>query len=53
VFLGPTRFLDNHNIETGGETLTGRRFLIATCARPAIPPISGIDDVDFLTYETL
>ena len=53
VFLGPTRFLDDHNIETGGETLTGRRFLIATGARPAIPPISGINDVDFLTYETL
>jgi len=53
VFLGPTRFLYNHNIETGGETLTGRRFLIATGARPAIPPISGIDDVDYLTYETL
>ena len=53
VFLGPTRFLDDHNNETGGETLTGRRFLIATGARPAIPPISGIDDVDFLTYETL
>jgi len=53
VFLGPTRFLYNHNIETGGETLTGRRFLIATGARPAIPPISGINDVDFLTYETL
>jgi pyruvate/2-oxoglutarate dehydrogenase complex dihydrolipoamide dehydrogenase (E3) component len=53
VFLGPTRFLDPHTIETGGDTLTGRRFLIATGARPAIPPISGINDVDFLTYETL
>ena len=53
MFLGSTRFLDDHIIETGGETLTGRRFLIATGARPAIPPISGIDDVDFLTYETL
>ena len=53
VFLGSTRFLDDHIIETGGETLTGRRFFIATGARPAIPPISGIDDVDFLTHETL
>ena len=53
VFLGLTRFLDDHNIETGAETLTGRRFLIATGARPAIPPISGMNDVDFLTYETL
>ena len=53
VFLDPTRFLDDHNMETGGETLAGRRFLIATGAWPAIPPISGIDDVDFLTYETL
>ena len=53
VYLGPTRFLDSHIIETGDDTLTGRRFLIATGARPAVPPISGIDDVDFLTYETL
>ncbi len=53
VYLGPTHFLDSRTIETGGDTLTGRRFLIATGARPAVPPISGIDDVDFLTYETL
>ena len=53
VYLGPTHFLDSHTIETGDDTLTGRRFLIATGARPAVPPISGIDDVDFLTYETV
>ena len=53
VFLGPTRFLDSHTIETGENTLTGRRFLIATGARPVVPPISGIGDVSFLTYETL
>ena len=53
VFLSPTRFLGDHNIEIGGETLTGRRFLISTGARPAIPPIAGMDDVDLLTYETL
>lgn len=53
VYLGPTHFLDSHTIETGEGTLTGRRFLIATGARPAIPPISGINDVEFLTYETL
>lgn len=53
VYLGPIRFLDSHTIETGDDTLTGWRFLIATGARPSVPPISGIDDVDFLTYETL
>lgn len=53
VFLGPTRFLDSHTIETGENVLTGRRFLVATGARPAVPPIAGISDVDFLTYETL
>ena len=29
------------------------RFVIATGARPAIPPIPGLDSVDFLTYETV
>ena len=33
--------------------LTARRFIIATGARPFVPPIPGLEDVDYLTYETV
>ncbi|KAA3649457.1 MAG: pyridine nucleotide-disulfide oxidoreductase [Proteobacteria bacterium] len=35
------------------ETLTTRAIVIATGARPFVPPIPGIDDMDYLTSDTL
>jgi pyruvate/2-oxoglutarate dehydrogenase complex dihydrolipoamide dehydrogenase (E3) component/uncharacterized membrane protein YdjX (TVP38/TMEM64 family) len=42
-------------VRTGGETrtLTTRAIVIAAGGRPLIPPIPGIDDVGYLTSETL
>ena len=37
----------------GGETIRARRFVIATGSRPAVPPIPGLDEVDYLTNETV
>ena len=34
-------------------TLAARNVLIATGARPFIPPIPGLDSVDFMTYESI
>ena len=34
-------------------TLRARNVLIATGARPFIPPISGLEGVDFMTYENI
>ena len=51
VFLGGARFLDPHTLAVGETTLTARRILIATGARPYIPPVEGLDKVDYLTYE--
>jgi pyruvate/2-oxoglutarate dehydrogenase complex dihydrolipoamide dehydrogenase (E3) component len=53
VFLGAARFLDPHTLTAGGATLTARHFLIATGAHPFIPPIVGLDGVDYLTYESI
>src|SRR5699024_2699501 len=52
------RFLDEHRIEItlpGGDCreLSSRFFFICTGARPSLPPIEGIDDVDYLTSESL
>ena len=53
VFLGGARFLDPHTIAAGETTLTARRVLLATGAHPFIPPVDGLDKVDYLTYENV
>lgn len=35
------------------ETIEGKRIVIATGSRPNIPPIEGINEVEFLTNETI
>lgn len=42
-------------IEQGEKTknVTARKIFIATGARPVVPPISGLDDIDFLTSDNL
>lgn len=53
VFLGSPLFLDPYTISVGETELTARHFLLATGAHPFIPPIDGLDSVDYLTYETI
>lgn len=53
VFLGAARFLDPHTLAVGESTLTTRHVLIATGAHPFIPPVAGLDSVDYLTYESV
>ena len=49
VKFGDGEFTDDHAFELDGETVTGRRFLISTGSSPAVPPIEGLEDVDYLT----
>ena len=53
VYLGAARFIDPHTLAAGDAVLTARYFLIATGAHPFIPPIPGLEDVEYLTYETI
>lgn len=58
VVPGMAYFTDNHaiNIELeGGETrvVTSKYFIICTGASAFVPPISGIDEVSYLTNESL
>lgn len=47
------RFLAPHTVTAGDDEITARRFVIATGSRPAIPPVPGLDTVDYLTNETI
>ena len=53
VYLGAARFLDANTLAVGDETLNARHALIATGAHPFIPPLEGLEDVPFLTYQTI
>jgi len=46
---GEARFLDPHEAEVDGRRLSFDKAIIATGARRTVPPISGLDDVDYLT----
>lgn len=53
VFLGAGKFTGPDTVEVGGQTLRFVKAVIATVARAAVPPIPGLNDVPYLTNETL
>jgi dihydrolipoamide dehydrogenase len=52
-FTGAAKITSPWTVEVNGETLTTRNIVIATGARPLVPPITGIDKVDYLTSDNL
>jgi pyruvate/2-oxoglutarate dehydrogenase complex dihydrolipoamide dehydrogenase (E3) component len=47
------RFVDANTVVSGDVRITARRIVIATGSRPFVPPIEGLNDVPFLTNESL
>ena len=53
VIEGFARFTGADTVAVGETTISARRFVIATGSRAFIPPIKGLEDVPYLTNETL
>ena len=53
VYLGQARFIGSDKIEVDGRRLRFRRAVIATGARAVVPAIPGLEEVDYLTNETI
>ncbi len=53
VFLGDGQFTGSDTIEVDGQTLRFKKAVIATGGRAQAPPIPGLDEVEYLTNETL
>ncbi|MDX9787713.1 MAG: mercuric reductase [Desulfobacterales bacterium] len=53
VFIGNGRFVDAETIDVHGRQLKFKKAVIATGARAAAPPIEGLDEVAYLTNETV
>ena len=53
MFIGEGRFVNAHTVEVGGERLAFKKAVIATGARAAAPPIQGLEEIFYLTNESV
>lgn len=53
VFLGEAQFGGKNTVEIGDQKLRFKKAVIATGGRAAAPLISGLDDVEYMTNETV
>lgn len=58
VMEGSARFKDDHTIEIESKDgtineVTAKYIFICSGAKPTVPPIPGIDEIDYLTNESL
>lgn len=53
VIEGEAKITSPWSVEVNGETLTTKNIIVATGASPFIPPIKGLDQVDYLTSDTI
>jgi pyruvate/2-oxoglutarate dehydrogenase complex dihydrolipoamide dehydrogenase (E3) component len=53
VFLGQARFLDASTVEVGNQPIKFRTAIIATGGRAVRPKIDGLEEVGYLTNETV
>lgn len=50
---GEASFVDAHRITLNGHSISAHKFIIAAGTRPLVPPIPGLDDIEYLTNETV
>jgi len=53
VIKGKARVVSPWSVEVNGQTINAKNIIIATGAQPFVPPIDGIDSVDYYTSENL
>lgn len=52
-YHGEGHFVRDHTLEVNGGKVKGKKIFIAAGARPLIPPIKGLESVEFLTNENI
>ena len=50
TYDGTATFLDARTVRVGDAELTAERILVATGSRTAVPPIQGVEDIDWLDH---
>lgn len=52
-YEGEGRFVNEETIEVNNKKIQSKKIVIAAGSRPLIPPIDGLDKVDYLTNESV
>jgi dihydrolipoamide dehydrogenase len=50
---GEAKIISPYEVQVNGEVLTTKNIIVATGARPTVPPIEGLEEVDYLTSDTI
>ncbi|MES9962268.1 MAG: FAD-dependent oxidoreductase [Candidatus Sedimenticola sp. 20ELBAFRAG] len=53
VIEGEAKITSPYSVTVNGQEFTTRNIVVATGARPFVPPIEGIDQIDYLTSDNL
>jgi len=53
VVQGEARITSPWTVEVNGTTIRSRNIVVATGGRPFVPPIEGLDQIDYYTSDTL
>ena len=51
--IGEAKIISPYEVSVNGKFLTTRNIVVGTGARPSIPPIDGIDNVEYFTSDTI
>ncbi|HAZ14687.1 MAG: pyridine nucleotide-disulfide oxidoreductase [Bdellovibrionales bacterium GWA2_49_15] len=52
-FQGDAKIISPYEVKVGEEILTARNIIVATGASPLVPPIPGLNDITYLTSDTI
>jgi len=53
VIEGEAKIISPYEVEVNGKVLTTKNIVVATGARPFVPNITGLDEVGYLTSDTV
>lgn len=53
VCVGQARFVDAHTVKVGADQLEAERIFINVGGRPSVPPMPGVEQVSYLTSESM
>lgn len=53
VLKGTAKFISADTIEVNGDQIMGKHYFIATGSKPMLPRIKGIENVNYLTNESI
>ena len=53
VIKASAKFIDADTVEAGDYRIAAKRFVLATGSSPAVPPVPGLDQIPYLTNETI